>query len=123
MNDISPLEANAFEDLLASTGGEPEFMVELIDTFLADAPGMMNDLARCLSSGDAATFRRAAHGLKSNSANFGARTLASLCKQLEDMGKAGALEGGACKLAAVEAEYGRVSAALLEKREQLAGAR
>ncbi len=122
MSDTPPLEAQAFEDLLVSTGGETAFLIELIDTFLADAPALWADLRRSLSAGEAADFRRAAHGLKSNSANFGARTLAALFRELEDMGKAGALAGGEGRLPACEAEYARVVAALREKREQLASA-
>ena len=42
-----------------------------------------------LADANVEEFRRAAHSLKSNSANLGAMTLAALAKELEMMGKAG----------------------------------
>ena len=53
-----------------------------------------------------------AHSLKSNSADFGARALSDLCREVEVMGKAGTLDGVAEKLASIEAEWIQVRAAL-----------
>ena len=48
---------------------------------------------------DAGVLRRTAHSFKSNSAEFGAMVLRDLCRELEEMGKAGRmaepLQGGA----------------------------
>ncbi len=45
-----------------------------------------------------------AHTLKSSGKDFGATRLAELCQTLEEIGKAGALEGAAELAAQVEAE-------------------
>ena len=62
-------------------------------------------------------MRAAAHTIKSSSKDFGATRLAELCQTLEELGKAGALEGTAELAAQVEAEYQPVKAALEAERE------
>jgi HPt (histidine-containing phosphotransfer) domain-containing protein len=101
---------------LQATMGEA-FVAELIDAFLEDAPQMVRTLRQALAQGDAVTLGQAAHTLKSNSAHFGALTLSELCKALEAMGKAGALDGAAECVAQVEAEYAKVGSALAAVRQ------
>ena len=92
------------------------FLGELMDTYFGDAPQLLAAMRGALADGNVEEFRRAAHSLKSNSANLGAMTLSGLAKELEMMGKAGALDGAAEKIPAVEAEYARVRAALEKYR-------
>jgi len=106
------LDPAALARLREMAGDDEAFLSEMIDTFLADAPGMLAEMRGALERGDAATLRRAAHSLKSNSRDFGAQELSALCLELETMGKAGALEGAAEKPTQVEAEYARVAVAL-----------
>ena len=117
-NTTDVLDAAVFDELYASTGSDPAFLAELLDTYFADAPRLLAQMSASLATNDAAEFRRAAHSLKSNSANFGARRLAAMSKELEDIGKAGMLDGAADKLPAVAAEYARVRAALEQKRDK-----
>jgi HPt (histidine-containing phosphotransfer) domain-containing protein len=106
------LDPAALERLRELAGGDAEFLAELIDTFLEDAPQMLAEMRQALKDDDAALLRRAAHSLKSNSADFGALALSGLCRELEGMGKAGQLAGAAEKVAQAEAEYEQVSAAV-----------
>jgi HPt (histidine-containing phosphotransfer) domain-containing protein len=92
--------------------GDDAFLLELVDTFLEDAPGLMADMRRAVEEGDAALLRRSAHSLKSNSAEFGATDLRNMCRELEDLGEAGTLDGTPAKIAQIEVEYERVRAAL-----------
>jgi HPt (histidine-containing phosphotransfer) domain-containing protein len=117
MADSGVIDQAALNDLLESTGGDPEFLGELIDAYVSDSAELLATLHRALAGGDAAGVRRAAHSLKSNSANFGARSLASQCQELEDRSKAGELEDAADRIAGIEAEYRRVERALLAVRE------
>ncbi len=119
MGGTDRIDPQVFQDLFTSIGGDPEFMSELIDTFFQDAPQLLAAMSTALAVSNAPDFRRAAHSFKSNSANFGARDLAALCKELEDLGKAGVLDGAADKLVMAEAEYVRVKAALEQKRAEL----
>jgi PAS domain S-box-containing protein len=119
VSDSSVIDQKAFDELVASTGGDAAFLGELMDTYFADAPELMAQMRSSLAAGDAETFRRAAHTLKSSSATLGAMTLSDLAKDLEMMGKAGTLEGAASRIAQVETEYARVRVALEQKRAAL----
>ncbi len=119
VSDSAVIDPAAFDELVASTGGEAAFIRELIDTYLTDAPQLFAQMRSALAASDAETFRRAAHSLKSNSASLGALTLSSLAKELEMMGKAANLEGAGTKIAAADAEYARVKAALELKHAAL----
>ena len=78
---------------LSESVGE-DFLGELIDTFLEEAPGMFDEMKRALSDGDADTFRRAAHSLKTNANTFGAMELAEQAKELEYMARENELDIG-----------------------------
>jgi CheY-like chemotaxis protein/HPt (histidine-containing phosphotransfer) domain-containing protein len=115
---FAELDPTALENLLSMLGGEFPYLVELIDSFVQDAPQLLSELDQFIASGDAAGVHRAAHSLKSNGADFGATDFANLCRELEMVGKSGALNGAANLAAQIEAEYGRLEAALSAVREQ-----
>jgi signal transduction histidine kinase/DNA-binding response OmpR family regulator/HPt (histidine-containing phosphotransfer) domain-containing protein len=106
------LDQAALDNLLALMGGEPALLGELIDSFLQETPPLLAALRRCLDEGNAAGLRQAAHPLKSTSRDFGATRLSEWARELEEMGKAGTLDGAEALVALVEAEYPRVKAAL-----------
>jgi HPt (histidine-containing phosphotransfer) domain-containing protein len=108
------IDRATFEALKQTTGAE--FALDLVDTFLQEAPSMLDDLRRALAAQDADKFRRAAHSLKSNSNTFGALTLAAMARELELTGVAKVIEGGGQPLDALAQEYSRVAAALTELR-------
>ena len=89
---MSKIDLNTFEALKESTGAD--FINELIDAFLDDAPGLLAQLRSALVSQDADSFRRAAHSMKSNAATFGAMELSTLAKELENFGRDKNLEIG-----------------------------
>lgn len=62
---------------------EPELLAELIDIYLEDAPQRLAEMARGVQLGDWKLLERAAHTLKSASANIGALQLSGICKELE----------------------------------------
>ena len=107
------IDPPTFEALQQTAGAD--FVDELIDTFLAEAPVMHADLRSSLAAHDADRFRRAAHSLKSNSNTFGALALGKLAKALELGGVAAA--GNAQALDALDAEYARVATALKALRD------
>jgi HPt (histidine-containing phosphotransfer) domain-containing protein len=116
--DRAGLDPTALENLLAVVGGEFDYLAELIDSFLDDAPKLLEELKQFVEDGDAAGVRRVAHSLKSNGADFGATTFAGLCKELEMMGKSGELLGAADLLPQIMAEYKKVEAALTAVRRE-----
>lgn len=79
-----------------------DFLNELIDTFLEDAPKMIAEIKSAHAANNAEAFRRAAHSLKSNANTFGAGTLAALAKDLEMLGKEHKLSEAGNQLQALE---------------------
>ena len=108
------IDSATFDALKETTGAE--FVRELVDTFLTEAPLMLDDLRGALAAGDADRFRRAAHSLKSNSNTFGALTLGAMARELELGGLGHASTAGTRPLEALALEYSRVAAALTELR-------
>ena len=101
------IDASTFAELQASAGDD--FVRELIDTFLEEAPPMLVELSDALGAGRAEPFRRAAHSLKSNASTFGALTLAAMARDLELQGIASATPAA---LGALAQHYGEVAAEL-----------
>ena len=108
------IDRATFKSLQETAG--VDFVKELVDTFAEEAPAMLRDLRGALQARDAEKFRRTAHSLKSNGNTFGALRLAALARELE-LGGLPAVQAGAEPLAAIEAEYARVAAALAELRD------
>jgi HPt (histidine-containing phosphotransfer) domain-containing protein len=86
------IDPTTFEELKQMSG--EDFINELIDAFLEDAPDMISHMRQALATKDVETFRRNAHSLKSNANTFGATELASLAKELESMAKENNLDIG-----------------------------
>ena len=99
----SVIDRNAFEDLKQMAGAD--FIGELINTFLEDAPQLIAQLHSALAANDAETFRRAAHSLKSNAASFGANHLSALAKELEMLGRENKLNEVGGKIKVLEEAY------------------
>jgi HPt (histidine-containing phosphotransfer) domain-containing protein len=108
------IDLATFEELKETAGAE--FVQELVDTFLVEAPSMLDELRRALAAHDVDQFRRAAHSLKSNSNTFGALALAAMAKDLELSAAEQANKADARPLDALALEYSRVAAALTELR-------
>jgi HPt (histidine-containing phosphotransfer) domain-containing protein len=113
----SIIDRMVLDGLLASFGGDMEFLGEMLDTFYDDSPRQLEAARAGLATGDIEVVRRAAHSLKSNCANFGALDLAGQCRELEMLAKAGSLEGGTEMLARISARYEQARAALQMIRE------
>ncbi|HEX8739007.1 MAG TPA: Hpt domain-containing protein [Casimicrobiaceae bacterium] len=106
------IDRATFDELKETAGAD--FVVELVDTFLVEAPAMLADLRRAFVARDAEVFRRTAHSLKSNGNTFGARTFAAMAKELELGGLAPVVSATGAPLAGLDDEYARVAAALQE---------
>lgn len=113
--DISVLKK--FQETMGEDGAE--MAAELIDIFLEDTPRILVDLEEGWANHDAEMLRKAAHTLKSGSANLGAVQLSKLCNELEDMGRSGDLEWAADKLDQAIAIYDEVYIILQTERYHL----
>jgi HPt (histidine-containing phosphotransfer) domain-containing protein len=119
MTGESAITQAALDNLREIAGGDDSLLAELIDTFFDEAPSLLAEMRQGLQAMQPEALQRAAHSLKSNSADFGAMRLSNLCKELEAMGKAGILEGAAERIAEAAAEYAKVKDALETRRNTL----
>ncbi len=113
------LDPKALENLREMVGGDVEFMIDLMNTFLEDAPRMLTDMRQSLESGDVALLHRAAHSLKSNSAEFGAQALSKLCQEIEALSKENLTEGMDRLVTSAETEFDKVKAELQAMQQEL----
>jgi HPt (histidine-containing phosphotransfer) domain-containing protein len=114
--DAPVLDPRAIAELLESTGDDPEFVNEVVDTYLADAPRQVDAMRAALAAGDLVALGRAAHTLKGNSRDLGATTLAELARGLEEQARAGDGTDAAARIDAVDAAFARVAEALAQAR-------
>lgn len=112
MNKNDVIDAATFAELQEAAG--PEFVAELVGTFLEEAPAMLADLRSARAAGDGERFCRAAHSLKSNSQTFGAASLGALARDIELRGLDADPARDAAALAALDAAYAQAAAALQE---------
>jgi HPt (histidine-containing phosphotransfer) domain-containing protein len=112
------LDRATYDGLLKMTGGDHEFVDELVDTYLADTIDQLAELDVAVVAGDAAALTRPAHSLKSSSLNVGALDLAGLARELEEQGRAGRVEGAPERVAVARRRFEAVRAALLARRAE-----
>ncbi len=114
------IDSTAFGALEEIADGDAEFMVELLNQFLGDSEELVGVLAPALAAGDGEALERAAHTLKSSSANVGEMILSAMCEVLQNAGRGGDLSGMGEAVPAAEVEYGRVKDELNERLSKLA---
>lgn len=73
------------------TGGDPDFLAELLSDFLTQTPELLSQIESALVSGDAATLGKVAHTLKGSARSVGADEFAAIAFELEQAGKQGDL--------------------------------
>ena len=103
---MSVIDKVTFEELKQMSG--EDFINELIDAFLDDAPNMIQNMKSALDAKDIESFRRNAHSMKSNANTFGATELGALAKELEVMAKENNLHVGN-RLEVLKEAYGKVA--------------
>jgi CheY-like chemotaxis protein len=102
---------------LSRNGGDA-LVQKVIAAYVGDTPRHLATLREAVDGMDASSVRRVAHSLKSASANIGAARLATLCKELEQLGRADTVAGADRILTDMEHEFQTVRHslhALLEK--------
>jgi HPt (histidine-containing phosphotransfer) domain-containing protein len=110
------LEADALQNL-RDLGGE-DFLIEVIDLFLADAPTLLTSLRGSLERRDTEELRRAAHTLKSNGSTLGATAFAILCRTVEQRAKDGHLDGMSRLVDQIEQQYRTLQETLASLRSE-----
>jgi two-component system, sensor histidine kinase and response regulator len=94
---------------LREWGGD-KLVGEMVGLFLSQAPDRIAAARAALESGAPAEVERAAHALRSSSAQIGASRVRALCAEIESRAAGGHLTGVAELLASLERELGRYEA-------------
>jgi CheY-like chemotaxis protein/HPt (histidine-containing phosphotransfer) domain-containing protein len=98
--------------------GSPDILKRVITLFIDDSAVLVRKLREGIHAGDPAVVFRAAHTMKSSSANVGAFRLSALCKELEMMGRNGSLLEAGELMSQIDDEYGPVLKALAREIER-----
>jgi HPt (histidine-containing phosphotransfer) domain-containing protein len=116
---LAPIDAATFANLLEMTGGDIEFVDDLVDTYLDEGVSLIERLRTAASAGDEATdeLLRAAHSLKSSSLNVGALPLGERCRALEADARGGPVADAGPRVDAIASGFDEARAALLRERE------
>ena len=92
--------------------GGSEMISELKEMFFDDSESALTALRNAVEAGGARSVGRVAHALKGSSGNMGAKRMAALCAELEEIGHSGELERAPVLVERLGAEFGRVRPAL-----------
>ncbi|AVR96133.1 response regulator [Pseudoduganella armeniaca] len=107
------INRSALAAIRALSADKGEVLLQrVIQAFVTDTPTHLRILHAALAQADPDGMRRAAHSLKSASANVGADTLAQLCKDMEQLGRNDSTAGAAALLAGMEREFQAVRQSL-----------
>ncbi len=87
---------------------EGDFVQEMIDLYLADALSLLESIRQAITQSDPGGLKLAAHTLKGNSNNLGAKRMGTLSQEMEKLGRDGTVEGAENKLIELEREFERV---------------
>ena len=113
-DQTSPINPAVLEGIqvLDDNGGQG-LLGKVLSLYLSDSPKLMVGILSAVEKGDGESLRRAAHTLKSSSANVGATDLPELCRKVEEMARAGEIPAsGDPLLGRLKEEYRSVWEAL-----------
>jgi CheY-like chemotaxis protein len=86
-----------FADVIGPSG-----IVQLIDTFVANWPAMVDEVRGALDQKDALGLRKAAHRLKATADTLGIRVVSGYSLKLEHLGQSGSLDGAPALLGQID---------------------
>ena len=97
---------------LRDLGGDESLMREVVGVCAADTPGMVEQLAEAVESGDADAVNRHAHSLKGSLLFLGQTPAVALAKEMEACGRDDDLEAARTKIAPLQAHFEELLAEL-----------
>lgn len=105
LNELQRMEAE----------GMPGLAVRLVRTYLENSRRLLVELQAAMDAGDAEGVRRAAHSVKSTSANVGANILSQIGRALEMAAQTPEWRADQDDVNRIVEEHGRVVQALTER--------
>ena len=107
-------------EALARARGKRPLLRKVADLFLADCPGLLEQMRGALAAGDGPMLERAAHRMKGSAANLSAARVVDLSGRLERAGSEGRLEGAVSVYDRLELEVDQLRDALEILKEEVA---
>jgi len=109
------LDRSSLDNIRSLGPNGPRMLFTVIGIYLNDSPILIDRLSETFDAADMEGLAKVAHALKSASAALGAATLASMCKQVEDIARGNSMDGAGTLISRIRLEYGKAKEAL--KRE------
>ncbi len=112
----APVDWSRLDELLEmETAGMPGLTARLVCTFVQNSQRLLGELQAAMDAGDADGVRRAAHSIKSTSANVGGTPLAQVARTLEHAAQKSAWLPEQADVDRIVAEHQRLLQALSER--------
>jgi HPt (histidine-containing phosphotransfer) domain-containing protein len=112
MDDAPILDDAVLAELRDSTGGDDDFVRELVEAYVSEATGYLEAMSAAAGVADSAAIVRPAHTLKSSSATLGAMRLAAISRGIEEAGRLGRVDSLAADVEQAHATWTLTLAAL-----------
>jgi len=107
------INRQALENIRALSSSNGDALLErVLQAYLDDTPVHLRTIKSAIDSGSTVQMRKAAHSLKSSSANVGADALAQRCREMEQLGRNDTTAGAAALLDEMERSFQAVRQAL-----------
>ncbi|ODT44789.1 MAG: hypothetical protein ABS70_04665 [Nitrospira sp. SCN 59-13] len=88
------IDKTAWDSILAlQRPGRPDILAKVLTAYLNDSRTLVEEIRTAVQTQDAVALAKAAHRLKSSSAQLGALATAAHCKELEHLGRLARLDG------------------------------
>jgi HPt (histidine-containing phosphotransfer) domain-containing protein len=111
-DDTPILDDAVLAELRESTGGDDDFVRELVEAYVSEATGYLDSMTAAAAVADPEAIVRPAHTLKSSSATLGAMRLAAISRGIEEAGRAGRSDDLAADIEQAHATWTETLAAL-----------
>jgi signal transduction histidine kinase/DNA-binding response OmpR family regulator len=90
---VPVIDETVLEDIRQMSGEQANSLIgNIVELYLQKSPALIDDIHHGVRQGDAEQLFRAAHALKSSSANIGAVRVSEVARQLEKLGRENLLE-------------------------------
>ena len=95
--------------------GPTDLLAKVVTIYLEESSRLVPQLTAAARAGVGAATSAVAHSLKSASANVGAKRLAALCAEIEQLSRTPATDATMTRVSAIEVEYAEVRTRLTEE--------
>jgi HPt (histidine-containing phosphotransfer) domain-containing protein len=96
---------------------EPNFLSDIINTFLEDGPKRLEAIQQAIKLGDSEQLHRLSHSFKGASSSLGALSFSKVCGALEEVGRSGSVMEAAPLFSVLLQDYEKVRTALIRERD------